>query len=112
MFIVRKGEVPLLSRRIQEAASRLLERHDGTPIELRFWGGERLRFGAGAPALSVTFRTRRGLRHPPPPGTLGVRGAYIYPAVTFGGGLAAPPPAASARSARKRAASGAPATSV
>ncbi|XXT16898.1 cyclopropane-fatty-acyl-phospholipid synthase family protein [Sorangium sp. So ce429] len=87
MFIVRKGEVPLLSRRIQEAASRLLERHDGTPIELRFWGGERLRFGAGAPALSVTFRTRRALCAAALRGTLGLGEAYIRREVTFEGDL-------------------------
>lgn len=87
MFIVRKGDIPLLSRRFKEAASRLLERHEGTPFELRFWGGERLRFGAGAPALSMTFRTRRALCDTVLRGTLGLGEAYIRREVTFEGDL-------------------------
>ncbi|WP_437875361.1 class I SAM-dependent methyltransferase [Sorangium sp. So ce513] len=87
MFIVRKGEIPLLSRRFKEAASRLLDRHEGTPLELRFWGGERLRLGAGAPALSVTFRTRRALGETLLRGTLGLGEAYMRREVTIEGDL-------------------------
>ncbi|WP_437568184.1 class I SAM-dependent methyltransferase [Sorangium sp. So ce542] len=87
MFIVRKGEVPLLSRWVKEATSRLLERYDGTPFELRLWGGERLRFGAGAPAFAVTFRTRRALCEAALRGTLGLGEAYVRREVTFDGDL-------------------------
>ncbi|WP_437895715.1 class I SAM-dependent methyltransferase [Sorangium sp. So ce124] len=87
MFIVRKGEMPPWSRLFKEAASRLLERHGGTPFELRFWGGERLRFGAGSPEFAVTFRTRRSLCETAFRGTLGLGEAYVRREVTFEGDL-------------------------
>lgn len=87
MFIVKKGEVSVLSRPFKQAISRLCERYDGTPFELRFWGGERLRLGVGAPAFLLTFRTRRALCETALLGTLGLGEAYIRREVVFEGDL-------------------------
>ncbi|WP_437671945.1 class I SAM-dependent methyltransferase [Sorangium sp. So ce131] len=77
----------LLSRPFREALARLLERHDGIPFELRLWGGERLRFGAGAPEFAVTFRTRRALCEAALRGTLGLGEAYVRRELVFEGDL-------------------------
>ncbi|WP_234022840.1 SAM-dependent methyltransferase [Sorangium cellulosum] len=77
----------LLSRPFKEALARLLERHDGIPFELRLWGGERLRFGAGEPEFAVTFRTRRALCEAALRSTLGLGEAYVRREVVFEGDL-------------------------
>lgn len=87
MFTIRKGEGSLVSRPFRQALKRLLERYDGTPFELRFWDGNRLRLGAGAPEFSLTFRTRRALYETVARSTLGLGEAYVRREVVFDGDL-------------------------
>jgi cyclopropane-fatty-acyl-phospholipid synthase len=87
MFIVKKGEGSLWSRPAKQALSRVLSRYDGTPFELRFWDGGRLRFGAGASEFSVTFRTRRALFETLVFGSLGLAEAHVRHEVMFEGEL-------------------------